>query len=146
MPCERVVASEEPTALVDTSVGLPALSELHEHHEMAFEATKVHRAGIAGHALFETYAVLTRLPDLRVSPAQALALLDSTFPHRAVLSRTATSRTLATLAAGGVSGGATYDGLIGATAAEAGLPLLTLDRRARRTYEIVGADAHLLDR
>lgn len=39
----------------------------------------------------------------------------------------------------GVSGGATYDGLVGATAAEAHLPLLTLDRRARRTYEAVGA-------
>jgi predicted nucleic acid-binding protein len=131
---------DQPGALVDTSVGLPALSELHELHELAFDAVKAHRAGIAGHALFETYSVLTRHPDLRVTPAQALALLDSTFAHRAVLSKAATSRTLQALAHGSVTGGATYDGLVGATAAEAGLPLLTLDRRARRTYEAVGAD------
>ncbi|MGH9114178.1 MAG: PIN domain-containing protein [Acidimicrobiales bacterium] len=136
--------SDQPTALVDTSVGLPALIELHEHHELAFDAVTGHRAGIAAHALFETYAVLTRHPSLRVSPAQALALLDGTFKHRAVLSMAATSRTLDALAAGAISGGATYDGLVGATAAEANLPLLSLDRRARRTYEAVGAEVRYL--
>lgn len=133
-------SADQPTALVDTSVAVPALSELHEFHDVAFEAVTQHFAGIAGHALFETYAVLTRQPHLRVSPAQALALLDGTFTERLVLSETATSRALEALASGGISGGATYDGVVGVTAAEAGLPLLSLDRRARRTYEAVGAE------
>jgi predicted nucleic acid-binding protein len=48
------------------------------------------------------------------------------------------------LAAGGIRGGAIYDALIGATAAEAGLPLLTFDRRAQRTYEAVGVEVRFL--
>lgn len=133
-----------PTALVDTSVALPALSELHEFHDVAFAAVSAHRAGIASHALFETYAVLTRHPNLRVVPTQALALLEGTFRHRAVLTASATDRALNAMAAGAISGGATYDGLVAATAVEAGLPLLSLDRRARRAYEAVGADVRYL--
>jgi toxin FitB len=140
----KVVAADRPSALVDTSVSVPALSESHEFHDVAFEAVKEHRAGIAGHTLFETYAVLTRNPSIRVSPPQALALLDSTFWHRATLSADGATRALAALAASSISGGATYDGLVGATAAEADLPLLSLDHRARRTYEAVGADVRYL--
>ncbi|OHU94738.1 PIN domain-containing protein [Mycobacterium talmoniae] len=137
-------SADTPTALVDTSVALPALSELHEFHDVAFAAVSEHRAGIAAHALFETYAVLTRHPTLRVLPAQALALLDGTFKHRAVLTAAATDRALETLSAAAITGGVTYDGLVAATAVEAGLPLLSLDRRARRTYEAVGADVRYL--
>jgi predicted nucleic acid-binding protein len=36
-------------------------------------------------------------------------------------------------------GGATYDGRIAMTAAAEGATLVTLDRRARRTYALVGA-------
>jgi predicted nucleic acid-binding protein len=140
----RVDSPDGPIALVDTSVALPALSELHEFHDVAFAAVTDHRAGIAAHALFETYAVLTRHPKLHVLPAQALALLDSTFKHRAVLTAAATDRALEALAAGSVSGGPAYDALVAATAVEAGLPLLTLDRRARHTYETVGADVRYI--
>jgi predicted nucleic acid-binding protein len=144
MGCVIADSPDGPTALVDTSVALPALPELHEFHDVAFAAISEHRAGIAAHALFETFAVLTRHPHLRVLPAQALALLDGTFKYRAVLSATATDRALQALAAAAISGGATYDGLVAATAVETGLPLLTLDRRARRTYEAVGADIRYL--
>lgn len=140
----RTDSPDIPAALVDTSVALPALSELHEFHDIAFAAINEHRAAIAAHALFETYAVLTRHPNLRVLPAQALALLDGTFKHRAVLTAAATDRALEALAAGAICGPATYDGLVAATAVEAGLPLLSLDRRARRTYEAVGADVRYL--
>jgi predicted nucleic acid-binding protein len=138
------VTVDQPTALVDSSVAFAALSELHEFHDVAFAAIGDHRAGIAGHALFETYAVLTRHPEVRLSPTQALALLDGTFTFRAVLTKAATSRVLQALAANGIGGGATYDGLVGGAAAEADLPLLTLDRRARRTYDAVGAKASYL--
>jgi toxin FitB len=137
-------ATADATALCDTSVALPALLQDHELHALALEAVTGHRAGIAGHALFETYSVLTRHPQLRVSSRQALALLDGMFPHRVVLSPAATNRTLENLAAASVAGGATYDGLVAGAAAEARLPLLTLDRRALRTYEAVGAQVTYL--
>jgi hypothetical protein len=136
--------SEEPLALVDSSVAIPALAKRHDFFVVASKAVEESRAGIAAHALFETYSVLTRHPSLRVSPAQALALLDGTFGYRASLSKAAVSRTLQALVRGGIAGGATYDGLVGATAVEAGLPLLTRDLRARRTYEAVGAEVRYL--
>jgi predicted nucleic acid-binding protein len=49
------------------------------------------------------------------------------------------------LAASGVAGGATYDALIAETARSNGVRLVTLDRRAIRTYEIVGVDFSLLE-
>ena len=39
----------------------------------------------------------------------------------------------------GIAGGAVYDALIGATAAHHNLTLLTRDRRARWTYDAIGA-------
>ncbi len=46
---------------------------------------------------------------------------------------------LARLAGEGIRGGAVYDALIGATALHHGATLLTMDRRARTTYDVVGA-------
>jgi len=136
--------ADRPTALADTSVAVPALSESEDAHDVAFAAVEEHNAGIAAHALFETYSVLTRRPVLRISPEEVVALLDGTFKHRVALSVAAMNRTLKALVAGGIRGGATYDALIGATAAEAGLPLLTFDRRAQRTYEAVGVEVRFL--
>jgi predicted nucleic acid-binding protein len=48
------------------------------------------------------------------------------------------------LAAVGVAGGKTYDALIGATAQEADLELITCDRRAIAVYERVGARFRLI--
>jgi toxin FitB len=47
---------------------------------------------------------------------------------------------LARLRDAGVSGGATYDGLIAETARAASLHLISLDARARPTYAIVGVE------
>jgi predicted nucleic acid-binding protein len=43
-----------------------------------------------------------------------------------------------------VTGGSTYDAVIGATAADAGATLLSLDRRAAATYQGSGCDLRLL--
>lgn len=48
------------------------------------------------------------------------------------------------LAVAGVSGGATYDGLIALTAIEHDLELLSRDRRAARTYRALGARFRLI--
>jgi predicted nucleic acid-binding protein len=47
--------------------------------------------------------------------------------------------------AAGLRGGALYDALIAATAAEHGARLLSADRRARRAYEAVGAAVAYVD-
>jgi len=47
-------------------------------------------------------------------------------------------------AAEDIVGGAIYDGLVGATVREAGATLLTRDRRAVHTYELLGVDYRLL--
>jgi predicted nucleic acid-binding protein len=48
------------------------------------------------------------------------------------------------LAVRGVAGGAVYDALVGATAAEHGVPLVSRDARARAAYRTVGADVRTL--
>lgn len=142
-------STEPPLALADSSVAVSALVQDHKFHDLAVAAVGGHRAGIATHALLETYCRLTRYPRHRVTPKQAVALLDRAFPNRYLLSKDGTDRLLGALAAGAIHGGAIhggaiYDGLIAATAAEAGLPLLTLDHRAARTYAAVGAEVHYL--
>jgi predicted nucleic acid-binding protein len=47
-------------------------------------------------------------------------------------------------AAAGLAGGAIYDALIAATASRAGATLLSRDRRAAATYEMLGADYELV--
>lgn len=51
---------------------------------------------------------------------------------------------LGQLAYEGIFGGAMYDALIGCTAQKAGVQLVTLDARARRTYDAVGAQTLML--
>jgi predicted nucleic acid-binding protein len=49
-----------------------------------------------------------------------------------------------TLSRSGIAGGAAYDALVASTAAASGEILITLDRRALRTYEAMGASVRLL--
>lgn len=129
----------------DSSVLIAALCPWHAAHASSLAAARTRVTTIAAHVLTETYATLTRLPPgHRVSAATALASLRAlpydpvTLPPRHHLAL------LARLADEGVCGGATYDGVIAATAAHHGHLLLTLDRRAERTYQVVGVDYELL--
>ncbi len=101
---------------------------------------------LPSHAAFESYAVLTRLPPpLRMSAADARSFIRSGCSgDPLLLSARALSALLADLPALSVVGGSVYDALIGRTAAVAGARLLTLDRRAYRTYLLVGADVELV--
>jgi hypothetical protein len=51
--------SRQPVLLVDTSVAVP----YYEHHLAVFDALYGRRRGLAGHAVFETFSVLTRGPS-----------------------------------------------------------------------------------
>jgi predicted nucleic acid-binding protein len=133
------------TAL-DTSVCIPALISWHEHHELC--RREAGGARIPAHALTEAYAVLTRLPTPhRLSGRTAVDLLAGWFGPADVLTPPARlHRTLLpSLAASGIEGGATYDALVGLTARHHGETLLTRDRRAGQTYELLGVSFRLID-
>jgi predicted nucleic acid-binding protein len=130
---------------VDTSVAVAGFASWHEDHEVALK-TLLPGVRLIGHVALETYAVLTRLPPPHRAPAPlVMEFLSRNFAAPLlVLSARDHGRLLSALASAGLTGGATYDALVGATALRAGETLVTLDRRALSTYELVGATAHLL--
>lgn len=128
-------ARAAPDLLVDTSVAVALSVADHEGRPAARAAVEGRRIGLAGHAAFEAFSVLTRLPaPNRRTPAAVSRLLAHNFPHTRFLGPKASADLLRRLAALGVSGGSVYDALIGATAVEHGVPLVTRDRRALGTY------------
>src|SRR3954470_3317795 len=73
--------------LVDTSVAVALVVSDHRHHDRTFEALEGRRLGLAGHAAFETFSVLTRLPQpARRTPATVAKLIGATFPESRFLS------------------------------------------------------------
>lgn len=131
--------------LLDTSVAIPLVLASHEAHEPVTGAIGTRSVALAGHAAFETYAVLTRLPgDARLTPADAVRLLDGRFEKPALLDAASSRKSLAALAELGIAGGATYDGLVALAASRAGLPLASRDRRAEATYRRVGVDVEFV--
>jgi predicted nucleic acid-binding protein len=96
---------------------------------------------VSGHALIETYSVLTRLPgDARLEPADAARLLNAGFAPPLLLSNAQARGLLETLSGLGIAGGAVYDALVALAAKEHGAALATRDARARGTYDVVGVD------
>lgn len=127
-----------PIAL-DSSVAIALVVQTHAHHAAVETWWAGREGGLAGHALAETYAVLTRLPgDIRLHPPDAARLLEERFPLRLPLAATTASGLPARLARLGIAGGAVYDALVGLAALEHDLPLATRDARARDTYERIG--------
>lgn len=99
---------------------------------------------LIAHTLAETYATLSTAP-FDVEANTVLAYLDQFNPQRAVgIEPGAFSERLRELERSGIRGGATYDALIAVTARDHGLTLLSLDRRAVRSYEALGTSYELL--
>ena len=100
---------------------------------------------MSGHALVETYAVLTRLPgDARLRPQDAVRLIDSMFEGSFSLRPAAAECAHRVLADAGLASGAVYDGLVALAARECGATLATRDARARATYEAVGIPTEIV--
>jgi predicted nucleic acid-binding protein len=138
-------SASEPVLLVDASVAIALALRDHDHHETTFEALGERRLGLSGHAAFETFSVLTRLPaPARRTAATVARLLAANFPDSRFLSAEGSTALLAGLQRSGIAGGAIYDALVGATAAEHGLVLATRDRRALETYRRLGVATELL--
>ena len=133
-------------ALVDTSVAVPLLVADHPAHGPVIRAARNAQWGLAGHAAFETFSVLTRLPaPARRGPKAVQRLLADNFPATRYLGERAASDLLERLAGLDIAGGAVYDALVGATAAHHDLLLLTRDRRAADTYRALDVRFDLLD-
>ena len=124
----------------DSSLLVPAILASHEFHEACHESAGLVDAAV-GHALVETYAVLTRLPQpYTVPPVHASAALRSYSSQILVLPADELSDAIDRFVVARVSGGSSYDALIAATAAHHGASLLTRDERAAEIYERLGAD------
>lgn len=138
-------SSEEPELLVDTSVAVALVVADHAQHSRTFEALGGRQLGLCGHAAFETYSVLTRLPPpARRTPAAVSRLLAANFPHSRFLGARAAAVLLAQLEPVRIAGGAVYDALVGATAVEHGLTLATSDTRALDTYRALDVRVELI--
>ena len=139
-------ATLEPDALVDTSVAVPLVVTDHEHHRAVVDAVGSRALGLAGHAAFETFSILTRLPPpARRSPGAVGFLIAHNFPATRFLSDHSAAELLARLGPLGIAGGAVYDALVGAAAVEHGLTLMTRDRRAVDTYRRLDVKFVLVD-
>lgn len=138
-------ASAQPELLVDTSVAVALVVADHRHHRRTAQSVGERSLGLCGHAAFETFSVLTRLPPpARRSPTTVARLLSRGFPRSRFLSPGAAHGLLGQLAARGISGGSVYDALVGAAAVEHDLALATRDRRALDVYHALGVDVQLV--
>ncbi|MBA3797454.1 MAG: PIN domain-containing protein [Chloroflexi bacterium] len=149
-PCEACAIStsdkrRRADVMVDTSVAIALALADHEGHVSTMAAVEGERLGLAGHAWFETYSVLTRLPPgARRSPGDVLILLEHDFPATRFLDEPTATRLRQDLARLGIAGGAVYDALVAAAAVHHGMKLLSRDRRAVAVYEALGADVTLV--
>ena len=123
--------------LLDTAIAL--VQTTNENHAAVVKRAAGHTLGLAGHAAIEAYSVLTRLPGAqRVSAATALRIIQHNFPASHELSAVAAAGALERFRDAEIAGGAVYDGLVALAAQEAGIPMLTCDRRALVTYARLG--------
>jgi predicted nucleic acid-binding protein len=139
-------SDDRPQVLIDTSVAVALSAASHEFHQATKKAIGDRSCGLSGHAAFETFSVLTRLPPpSRRTPAAVAQLLAHNFPGSRFLSADGARRLHGRLAKLGIAGGAVYDALVGAAAAEHGITLATRDRRAAGTYRALEIDFELID-
>ncbi len=134
-------ADRTPELLLDTSMAVALSVADHEGRVAARAAVEGRRLGLAGHAAFESFSVLTRLPaPARRTPSAVARLLARNFPHTRYPSPGALAALFGRLAELGVAGGSVYDALVGMTAVEQGVPLVTRDHRALGTYRALDVE------
>lgn len=128
----------------DTSVAVPLLVQTHAAHDRVAAWARGRDLALVGHALVETYSVLTRLPaGIRLEPDDAAAVIGANFTVMEATREGADAHRR--LAAAGIAGGASYDGIVALAAADAGQALATRDERARGTYDVVGVRVIIAD-
>lgn len=129
----------------DTSLVVAAFASWHERHEAARRALD-RGLRLVEYCALETYSVLTRLPAPHRAPGEVVCeFLKARFPQPFLrLSAGSYRHFLLALPDRAVSGGAAYDALVAATAADHGAELVSCDRRAAVIYERYSVRTHLL--
>lgn len=131
---------------LDTSVAVAAALPWHEHHTVVRRRLPRTKPRLIAQVALEAYSVLTRLPaPQRVPALEARAFLAETFTlPLLVLSPAGYDGLLDLVSKSEVTGGAVYDALVAAAASEAGVTLLSLDRRATATYQLLQIDYEII--
>jgi predicted nucleic acid-binding protein len=129
----------------DTSVVVAAFASWHEKHDAARRALD-RGLRLIEHCALESYSVLTRLPPPHRAPGPvARDFLSGSFNEPLLrLSARAYREFILQLPEREVTGGASYDALVAATAAGNRADIVTCDRRAVPVYERYRVRAHLL--
>jgi predicted nucleic acid-binding protein len=134
----------------DSSVLVAGFVVEHHFHDAAAAAVAEVRAGgrLVAHTMAEAYAVLSAPGGVyRAEPGVAVAYLDEFLEGSVPIQpRPDTYREVLEILSSNRRGGASvYDALIALTARDANATLISLDRRARSTYELCGVEVRFLD-
>jgi predicted nucleic acid-binding protein len=131
---------------VDSSVAIAGFASWHERHAAAL-TVMARRPRLVAHSALETYSVLTRLPPPHRAQAGLVErFLRKRFPEALLcLSDAGHQGLVSLLAEQHIAGGQVYDALIGLTATEHGVTLVSFDQRAALVYETVGTTVELPD-
>jgi predicted nucleic acid-binding protein len=130
----------------DTSVLVAGFVVEHRFHSLAESVVADVRAEgrLVAHTMAETYAVLSAPGGVyRAEPGAIVAYLDQFLEGAPPIQPPpdAHREALELLSGNGRSGAAIYDALIALAARDATATLVSLDRRARPTYELCGVEA-----
>src|SRR5262249_17384840 len=91
--CAMPTSDDVPQLLIDASVAVALVAADHEHHHAVRKAVGDRSCGLSGHAAFETFSVLTRLPPpSRRTPSVVAQLLAHNFPGSRFLSAAGAQR------------------------------------------------------
>jgi len=133
------------TRAVDTSVLVAAFASWHQDHSLAVEEL-ARKPKMIAHSMVETFSVLTRLPEpQRAEPAMVVEFFERNFRDDPLSLGSSHARLVPSkLAAMGVVGGASYDGLIALTALAGDATLVSLDQRAAPVYRRCGVTFEIL--
>ena len=134
----------------DTSVLVPGFVVEHRFHGVAESAVAEVRAEgrLVAHTTAETYAVLSAPGGFyRAEPGVVVAYLNEFLEGSAPIQPRpdAYREALEILSDNGRGGSSVYDALIALAVRDANATLISLDRRARPTYELCGVEARFLD-
>lgn len=132
------------TFAADSSVAVAATIHVHEFHSIALPVVLDRRPILAGHAVFETLSVLTRLVGTRLSPSLAASTLSANFGEPCWLTAKGSRRVFGLVGERGLAGGAIFDALVAQAALDHDRVLLSLDRRAEATYRSIGVRFEIL--
>lgn len=133
----------------DTSVLVAGFHLGHPRHAAAVAALVEVREGgrLVAHTMAETYAVLSSPGGpFRIEPAMVVAYLDQFLDGSEPIQHQpgAYREALGLLGKRNQPGGVVFDALIALAARDADVILVSLDRRAERTYAACGVEAKML--